>query len=142
MRTHAEVVSARARRIAALGEFSGTRVQRLLDDAEEKAAAGLYDAALAAAEQAVSLEPASVEASLTTAAIQRQMGRSVPAITTLRTLVAARAKAGGRVASKEVGRNGNRVPRRHRNGAQAGGQRHHVEARLDPRPGTGRTPLR
>ncbi len=107
VRSREEIVSARARRVAALGEHSGTRVQRLLDDAEEKAAAGLFEEALSAAEEAVTLEPGSVEASLTAAAIQRQMGRSVPAITTLRTLVATRAKAGGKVASNAVGRNGN-----------------------------------
>lgn len=107
VRSAEEKRSARTRRVAALGSFAGTPRERLLDDADEKAAAGLFEGALAAAEEAIALDPTSVLASISAASIQRQMGRRVPALTTLRTLLAARAKAGGQVASNVVGRSGN-----------------------------------
>ncbi len=111
VRSQEELASARARRVAALGDLAGTREQRLLDDAEEKAAAGLFEQALAVANEAVALDPTSVAASLAVASIQRQMGRSVPALTTLRALVAARAKAGRSAASRVTGRGGNDLVR-------------------------------
>ncbi|MBL8859383.1 MAG: hypothetical protein JNL28_12805 [Planctomycetes bacterium] len=94
VRTQAELQAARARRVGALGALAGTRTQRLLDDAAERATAGLYAEALVAVEEAAALEPTSVEVAVAGARIQLQTGQPVPAITALRTLLNARSRSG------------------------------------------------
>lgn len=105
-RSQEELQSARARRVAALGELSGTPLERLIDAAHEKATAGLFEDALADATAAGELDPTSIRAAVASAEIQLQMQRRIPALMTLRTLLATREQKRMKVFSAATAREG------------------------------------